>query len=364
MAEVTRTVTASAGSASYDVLIGSSILPAALARKELDAFERVAVFASARVYGLHSDYIDESLAVLGDRRMLILYDDSEENKNYARAGEFLEKFISMKMNRKSAVIGIGGGVTGDFAGFCAGVYMRGVPVMHVPTTLLAMVDSSLGGKVAVNLSVGKNIVGLFHQPSLVVSDVRFLETLPDSEFRNGLSEALKHALIGEPYTLGVLERNDLASIRKEGIVADLVAHSVAFKTGVVERDERENDLRAILNFGHTIGHAIESHLGFRGVSHGEAVAAGMSVKAEISRRLGFITDEEAEQVRAVIGRYGLMREQWGLDVDGIIGHMEYDKKNFGGAINFVLLKGLGKPFINQRIPVDLLKEVMMNVVGA
>ncbi len=363
MAEVTRIITASAGGASYDVLIGTSVLATAMARKELAAYERVAIIASARVYGLHRDYIEESLSVLGGRQFLLLYDDSEENKSYARAGEFLEKFIAMKMNRKSAVIGIGGGVTGDFAGFCAGVYMRGVPVVHVPTTLLAMVDSSLGGKVAVNLSVGKNIAGLFHQPRLVVSDVRFLETLTDGEFRNGLSEALKHALIGEPSTLRILEDNDLVSIRKNGRAAELVAHSAAFKTGVVERDERENDLRAILNFGHTIGHAIESYLGYRGVSHGEAVAAGMRITAEISRRLGFLSDTEAELVRALIGRYGLMRERWGLDVDSVIEHMEYDKKNFGGAINFVLLKGLGVPFINQQIPVVLLKEVMTEVAG-
>ncbi len=358
-----RAITASAGGSTYDVLIGSSVLPAALARKELAAFERVAVIVSSRVYGLHRDYLDGSLSVLGDRMALIRYDDSEENKSYGRAGEVLEKFIAAGMNRKSAVIGIGGGVTGDFAGFCAGVYMRGVPVVHVPTTLLAMVDSSLGGKVAVNLSVGKNIVGLFHQPRMVVSDVRFLETLPDGEFRNGLSEALKHALIGEPSTMGILERNDPASIRNESVAADLVAHSVLFKTGVVERDEKENDLRAILNFGHTIGHAIESHLGYRGVSHGEAVAAGMRVKAEISRRLGLLTDGEAGLVKGLIARYGLLRERWGLDADSVIGHMGYDKKNFGGVINFVLLKGLGRPFINQQIPVDLLKKVMTDLLG-
>lgn len=363
MGEMTRAITARAGAHSYDVLIGSSILPASLARPEMAGFERVAVVASSRVYGLHRDYIDESLSVLGDRCDLMLYEDSEENKSYGRAEEFLEKFIGGKMNRRSAVIGIGGGVTGDFAGFCAGLYMRGVPVVHVPTTLLAMVDSSLGGKVAVNLSVGKNIAGLFHQPRLVVSDVRFLGTLPDEEFRNGLSEALKHGLIGEDTTLGLLERNDPASIRDESAVADLVARSVSFKTGVVERDERESGLRAILNFGHTVGHAIESHLGYRGVSHGEAVAAGMRVTTEISRRLGFLSDEEAGRVRALIERYGLIRRRWGLDPDGVIGHMEYDKKNFAGAINFVLLKGLGRPLINQRIPPDLLKGVMKEILG-
>ncbi len=363
MAELTRTITAAAGGRSYDILIGNSILPVSLARKELGAFELVAVIASSRVYRLHRDYIDESLSVLGGRGRLLLYDDSEEDKSYARAGEFLEKFIGIKMNRRSAVIGIGGGVTGDFAGFCAGVYMRGIPVLHVPTTLLAMVDSSIGGKAAVNLSVGKNIAGIFHQPAMVVSDMRFLDTLPDSEFRNGLAEALKHALIGEASTLAMLERNDPQSIRKGDEAAGLVARSVSFKTDVVARDERENDLRAILNFGHTIGHAIESYLGYRGVSHGEAVAAGMRVKTEISRRLGFLTDVEASRARDIIDRYGLMRERWDLDMDGVIGHMEYDKKNFGGSINFVLLKGLGKPFINQRISIDLLKEVMKEIVG-
>ncbi len=363
MAEVTRTITASAGGASYDVVIGRSILPGSLSRNRVEAFEHVAVIASSRVYGLHRGYLDESLGALGEHARLLLFDDSEENKSYGRAETFLEKFIGEKLNRKSAVIAIGGGVTGDFAGYCAGVYMRGIPVIQVPTTLLAMVDSSIGGKVAVNLSVGKNIIGLFHQPRLVVSDVRFLETLPDEEFRNGLSEALKHALIGEGTTLELLEKNDLASIREGDAAAGLVARSVSFKTGIVERDERENDLRAILNFGHTIGHAIESYLGYRGVSHGEAVAAGMCIKTEISRRLGLLSETEAGRVQAVIDRYGLMRARWNLDVDSIIGHMEYDKKNFGGSINFVLLKGLGKPFINQQISAGLLKEVMTEILG-
>lgn len=360
---MSSTITASAGGASYDVVIGRSILPGALERRDLAGFERIAVIASSRVYGLHRPFLDESLARLGDRGRLLLYEDSEENKSYNRAGSFLEQFIENRMNRKSAVIAVGGGVVGDFAGYCAGVYMRGVPVVQVPTTLLAMVDSSIGGKVAVNLSVGKNIAGLFHQPRLVVSDTRFLETLPDEEYRNGLAEALKHALIGEPSTLGILEANDLASLRKGDATAGMVAHSVAFKTGVVERDERENGLRAILNFGHTIGHAVESFMGYRGVSHGEAVAAGMRIKTEISRRLGFLSDEEAGRVQEIIDRYGLMRQRWGLDVDRIIGHMEYDKKNFGGSVNFVLLKGLGKPFINQQIPAGLLKDVMTDIVG-
>jgi 3-dehydroquinate synthase len=357
-----RQIPASAGNASYDILIGSSILPESLRREELNRYENIAVVASSRVYDLHRDYIEESLDSLRDRCHLLRFDDREENKSYALAGQFLEQFLEMKLNRRSAVIGIGGGVTGDFAGYCAGVYMRGIPVAHVPTTLLAMVDSSVGGKTAVNLSVGKNIAGVFRQPRLVVSDMKFLRTLPDGEFRNGLSEVLKHALIGEKSTLAILEKNDFDSIRREDLLSELVALSAAFKSSIVERDELENDMRAILNFGHTIGHAIESFTGYRGISHGEAVAAGIRVKAEVSRRMGLLSGAEADRINAVIDAYGLMRKKWDIDINGIIEHMMYDKKNFGGSINFVLLKGVGKPNINQHIPPDLLLKVMKEIL--
>jgi 3-dehydroquinate synthase len=355
-------ISASAGYASYEILIGSSILPESLRREELSRHESLAVMISSRVYQLHRDYIDASLVAMRDRFHLLPFDDREENKSYALAGQFLERFLDCRLNRRSAVVGIGGGVTGDFAGYCAGVYMRGIPVVHVPTTLLAMVDSSIGGKTAVNLTVGKNIAGVFRQPSLVVSDVMFLKTLPEAEFRNGLTEVLKHALIGEKSTLAILEKNDFDSIRREDRLAELIALSAAFKAGVVERDELENDMRAILNFGHTIGHALESFTGYRGISHGEAVAAGIRIKAEVSRRMGLLSGAEAGRIGAVIDAYGLMRKTWDIDIDGVIKHMAYDKKNFGGAVNFVLLKGVGKPNINQHIPPDLLREVMRELL--
>jgi 3-dehydroquinate synthase len=357
-----RQIKAAAGGDTYEILIGGAILRESLRRDELSAFERIAVIAGSRVYELHRAYIEEALEGIQGRGHLLIFDDSEENKSYACAGQFLEKFLEIGLNRKSAVIGIGGGVVGDFTGYCAGLYMRGVPVVHVPTTLLAMVDSSVGGKAAVNLSVGKNIAGVFRQPRMVVSDTVFLGTLPDEEFRNGLSEALKHALIGEASTLGLLEGNTITTIRREDVTEQLVALSASFKVGVVEKDERERGLRAILNFGHTIGHAIESFMGYRGISHGEAVAMGMRVKMEAMRRLDLVSVSDAARVAAIIDRYGLAARKPGLDVDGIIGHMAYDKKNFGGSINFVLLDGPGKPRINQRIPVDLLKSVMKEIL--
>lgn len=358
-----HTVAATTASGAYDILVGTSILPEALSRGKFPADEPVACVVSSCVYDLHRDYIDGALSSLGDRLRVMIFDDSEENKNYTMAGRFLEQFIKAGLTRKSTVIGIGGGVVGDFAGFCAGVYMRGIPVIHVPTTLLAMVDSSIGGKMAVNLSVGKNIVGVFQQPSLVVSDIRFLGTLSDDEMKNGLTEALKHGILGDTATLEILKQNDPGSIRRDEQIAGLVALSAVYKSLVVEKDETESGLRAILNFGHTIGHALESYREYRGISHGGAVAAGMRIKIEICRRMGHVSDDEAGRVNRLIEAYGLMPDTGGLDIDRVIEHMAYDKKNFGGAVNFILLKGLGDPQINQRIPVEMLREVMSEVLA-
>jgi 3-dehydroquinate synthase len=353
-----HTIGASAGAASYEILIGNYFLHDAFRRREVTSAERIVFIISARIDELYGEYVRTALGDIRGRSFFLTMDDREENKSYIHAERFLEKFIAEKVNRKGIVIGIGGGVVGDFAGFCSGVYMRGIPVMHVPTTLLAMVDSSIGGKVAVNLTVGKNIVGLFHQPALVISDLRFLESLPEEELKNGIVESLKHGLIGDGATLELLEANDLRSIRNVEAISALVSLSARFKSAIVERDEKEAGLRSILNFGHTIGHAIESSMGYRGVSHGQAVAAGLRIKIEVSRRMGLLTDSEAGRVNALLKRYELIPKGLDLDFERVIRHMEFDKKNFNDEVNFVLLKGLGKPFINQRIPFDLLKQTM------
>ncbi len=360
---MTKSIRASAGDAEYDIMIGNSILSAAFHRGEIASFESIAVIVSSRVFGLHRDSIEGSMADLEGRCHLMMMDDREEMKMYEHAGRFLEQFLEKRLNRGSLVIGIGGGVTGDFAGYCAGVYMRGIPVVHVPTTLLAMVDSSIGGKSGVNLSAGKNIVGVFRQPALVAADTRFLDTLPDEELRNGLTEALKHGLIGDGGTLDILEKNDIRSIRQGDRISRLVFLSAAFKAGIVSGDEREKGMRAVLNFGHTVGHAIESSMGYRGVSHGAAVAVGIRVKVEVLRRLGRLSDDEAGRVVSIMESYGLMPASLDVDIEEICLHMEYDKKNSGGSINFVLLEGLGRPRVNQQIPADLLKEVMRDVLS-
>lgn len=358
------TITAKTGEKSYDIIIGEKILP----EVPLDEFraESIALVVSATVYNLHKQYIDDFQKRIENQIdvpvHLMQMDDGEENKNYLYAQQFLEEFIKKGLTRKSLVVGIGGGVVGDFAGYLASLFMRGIPVIHIPTTLLAMVDSSLGGKVAVNLSLGKNIVGAFHQPKIVISDVRFLSTLPDNEMRNGLCEAIKHGMIGEKETIDIFKNNNFDSITQPVVITRLIEKSVFFKTSVVEQDETEGGIRAILNFGHTVGHGIESLFEYRGISHGEAVAIGIKAEVIISNRKGMLSDQEVDLVSELLQRYELVRKDISYNPGEVIGHMKYDKKNSGGKINFVLLDGIGNPVMNQHVDVKMLVEVLSALI--
>jgi 3-dehydroquinate synthase len=287
--------------------------------------------------------------------------DGEQNKNYQYAEEFLNGLLLKGYSRQSAIIGIGGGVTGDFAGFIAALYMRGMPLVHIPTTLLAMVDSSIGGKTAVNLSAGKNIAGAFYQPELVISDIGFIKTLPENELKNGLTEVLKHGLIGQNDLLEILSGNNLNTIKEFDNLFNMVFLSAGFKAGIVGQDEREGGLRAILNFGHTAGHAIESLMELKGISHGEAVAIGIKIEIEISRRMGWLKDKEIDKINEIITKYNLIYNKYELNADGIIKHMKYDKKNAGGKIKFALLKGVGNPVFNQSVDEGLIREIIKEI---
>ena len=255
-----RKVKVAAGGKSYDVLIGRGVMDGPEIPELAARADRTGFVVSGRVMELHGGPV--TLAA-GNARIFPM-NDGEENKNYRYAEEFFNLLLKEGFSRRSLVVAVGGGVVGDFAGYCAAAFMRGIALAHVPTTLLAMVDSSIGGKVAVNIAAGKNIVGAFHQPSLVAADTRFLETLPDSELKNGIAETVKHALIGESRLMDMLRDNTLDSIKDPGIMEELIFLSAGFKARVVGEDERETGLRAILNFGHTVGHAIESLMEYRG----------------------------------------------------------------------------------------------------
>ena len=357
MAGYNECIEAKTGNSNYSIVIGESVLTTLKDIKIVQEADNVAVIVSKNVISLHENYINESISDIKNCELLIM-DDKEENKSYLYAEEFLANLIKLKFTRKSVIIAIGGGVVGDFAGYIASLYMRGIPIIQVPTTLLAMVDSSIGGKVAVNLSRGKNMVGAFHQPHKVLTDILFLNTLPQRELKNGLTEALKHGVIGDLETIDILEKNDLNTIVQKDTIIKLIARSVSFKTSVVERDEMEGGLRKILNFGHTIGHAIESYKEYKGILHGEAVAIGIFIKLEVMLNLGQFSEKEFERMKKIMDKYALLRFDLDIESEAVISHLIYDKKNFSGKINFVLVKGIGNPVFNQQIDQSTLLEIM------
>ncbi|HPI15864.1 MAG TPA: 3-dehydroquinate synthase [Spirochaetota bacterium] len=346
---------------SYDVVVGPGALRHAPEMRDLLGRDVCAMIVNETVQGLHGAYIRSCFEGLGEFRTHIM-PDGEEYKSFPQAERAFDWMLASGISRRSTVVGIGGGVTGDFSGFLAALFMRGIPIIHVPTTLLAMVDSSVGGKVAVNISAGKNIIGAFHQPALVVADIDFLGTLPDNELRNGLAEALKHAFIGENALFELFEKGDFDSIRKAESLMEIVYRSALFKSSVVERDEREGGLRAILNFGHTVGHAVESLLEYRGISHGQAVALGMAAELEISVRAGLLDRAHARRCTELLERYGLRIRRAGLDVDGLMAHMKYDKKTSLGRARFALLSGPGKPVYDREVLDDVVRAVLADTI--
>ncbi len=352
-----KIIHAGAGNSRYDIEIGESALGSLAGRIRSFSADHSAFVVSARVYEYHRNSLDRIIRDIPNAG-LFLARDRERDKNFRYAENFLNLFIDKGLNRKSVITGIGGGVIGDFAGFLAALYMRGLPVIHVPTTLLAMVDSSIGGKAAVNMSRGKNMAGAFHQPAHVCTDTSFLTTLPDREWRNGISEILKHGLIGENMTLEILEKNDLESIKKEKVISKLIYLSAAFKAGIAGEDEKEGGLRAVLNFGHTAGHAIESLMNYRRISHGEAVALGIRISIEISGRMKWLSSGEIGRINGIIDRYRLAGKGLKIDRNEVISHMSFDKKNFSNRINFVLLKKIGFPKYNITVKKEILKDAL------
>jgi 3-dehydroquinate synthase len=245
------------------------------------------------------------------------------------------------LDRGSAILALGGGVVGDLAGFVAAVLFRGVPFVNLPTTLLAQVDSSVGGKTGVNLPEGKNLIGVFHQPRLVVADVRTLGTLPDRDFRSGLAEVVKHAMIADGELFRFLETQaDAIERREPGVLQAMVARNCAIKAGVVEADEREGGGRALLNFGHTVGHALEAALTYGTITHGEAVARGMLVATEVSVRRGLCPREDADRLAGLLARFGLLSAALPA-FESLEKYIVTDKKRRDGVLQFVLTRGVG-----------------------
>ncbi|MBW2147655.1 MAG: 3-dehydroquinate synthase [Deltaproteobacteria bacterium] len=289
----------------------------------------------------------------------IIIPDGEAEKNLERVGWLCGEWLGAGLDRSSMVVALGGGVIGDLAGFAAATYLRGIGFVQVPTTLLAMVDAAIGGKTAVNHPMAKNIIGAFHQPLLVLEDLATLETLPERQWRDGLAEVVKTAIILDADLFLYLEQNaeDILRRRPES-VRHIVVTCAGHKARIVAEDETESGLRALLNYGHTLGHCIEALTGYEEWSHGEAVSAGMAAAARLARLLGLCGKEEAERQRALLESFGLPTRLPRLDPEALMRTLYHDKKTRDGKLRFVLSPAIGQARMLEGVEEDLIRKVL------
>ena len=351
------------GERSYQIAIGPALLADADLLARHVGGNKVAIVTNTTVAALYLERLRQPLAALGKEVISIILPDGEEYKNWASLMQIFDTLLAHKCDRKTTLVALGGGVIGDLTGYAAASYMRGVAFIQVPTTLLAQVDSSVGGKTGINHPLGKNMIGAFYQPRVVIADTSTLETLPARELSAGLAEVIKHGAIIDAAYFDWIEANMVKLMaRDKAALAYAIARSCEIKAEVVRKDEREGGLRAILNFGHTFGHAIEAGLGYGQWLHGEAVGCGMVMAAELSARLGLIDAGSVLRIRALVAAAGLPVAAPDLGTARWLELMQVDKKNEGGAIKFILLKGLGSPSISTAPP-ELLLATLAACVG-
>lgn len=301
--------------------------------------------------------------VLRKRFPVLLIPDGERAKSFSTLIRILNRVSELHLTRQSTLIALGGGVVGDVTGFAASIYMRGIAVVQVPTTLLAQVDSSIGGKTGVNFRVVKNLVGTFHQPSLVLSDAAALRTLPAREYSSGLYEALKYGIICDPELFETFASQiDRILKREPDAVEFLVARCAGIKGDIVSRDEREGDLRRVLNLGHTVGHGLETAAQFRGLKHGEAVGYGMIAALRISSSLGRMAENQAKRAESVIASIGRLPSLNGIKVKPVIDALQHDKKVRDGAVHFILPREIGRVEVRRDVPVELVRETVRALI--
>jgi 3-dehydroquinate synthase len=355
-----RTLTVPLGERSYPIHVGPGVLrDAGALLVPLLARPRVVVVSNPVVAGLWLAPLRTSLSAAGIASESILIPDGERHKAWGTLDDVVTRLLEQKAERSTTLVALGGGVVGDIAGFAAAIYQRGMPFVQVPTTLLAQVDSSVGGKTGINHALGKNMIGAFHQPRAVLIDTDCLRTLPDREFAAGLAEVIKYGAIRDRAFFDWLDAELAGLVARD---ADALVHAVTescrIKAEIVAADEREAGERALLNFGHTFGHAIEAGVGYGEWLHGEAVAAGMVLAAKLSERLGLIADADVARLRALLQRAGLPVEAPALGAARYLALMGHDKKVVGGSMRFVLLDALGSARVGSGIPDADLRAIL------
>jgi 3-dehydroquinate synthase len=339
-----KSLTVSLGQRSYPIVVGAGLLRDAALVQQHIAARKVLLVSNVTVAPLYADRVRQAL---GEREIVeAILPDGEQHKSLATAARVFDVMVANRLGRDAQVLALGGGVIGDLAGFVAACYQRGVDFIQVPTTLLADVDSSVGGKTAVNHPGGKNLIGAFHQPRAVIADTEVLQSLPERELQAGLAEVIKYGLICDTAFLRWLEDN-IARLRarEPAALADAVYRSCQIKANFVERDERETGDRALLNLGHTFGHAIEAATGYTEWLHGEAVGAGLLIAADMSCRLGHLSRVDVERVSDLLQRAGLRTVAPQIGAARALEYMRIDKKVQAGRVRLVLLRRLGEAFL-------------------
>ncbi len=359
-----KTVKVGLGEKSYDILIGYPLDEIGERLKKYTKGIKSLIVTNPTIAEYYLETMERGLQEAGFRVFVAQVPDGEKHKSQTEASRLYAKCVEYRLERESIIVGLGGGVIGDLAGYVAATFMRGLPIVQVPTTFLAQVDSSVGGKVAVNLPEGKNLVGAFYQPFLVYIDLAVLKTLPVEEMEAGMAEVIKYGIILDKNFFGYLEKK-IGKLRELDleVLERVVARCCELKAKVVEKDEREKGLRSILNFGHTLGHALEALTDYKKYKHGEAVAIGMVGACRIAEKMGMLKKEAGDRIEHLIGKAGLpVRIGVKLSVDDIIQVLSLDKKVRAGKVRFVLPERIGRVVVRNDVPEDILRDVVTGLM--
>ena len=349
---------------SYPIYIGNALLEQVDLLLPYLPQKRVAIVTNTTVAPLYLDQFRRALERHGICSVAIILPDGEDHKNWQTLNLIFDALLEQRCERKTTLIALGGGVIGDLTGFAAATYLRGVPFIQIPTTLLAQVDSSVGGKTGINHPLGKNLIGAFYQPRMVLTDSATLTTLPDRELRAGIAEVIKYGLIRDADFFMWLEQNIAGLItRNADILNKAICRSCEIKAEIVAADERESGVRALLNLGHTFGHAIENAMGYGVWLHGEAVAAGTIMAANLSKQLKFISESDFERICSILQKVGLPVSAPKLSPDDYLSLMKLDKKVEEGRIRFILLKRIGEAMMSHDIPASTLRETLLTCMA-
>jgi 3-dehydroquinate synthase len=364
---MTRSISVGLGDRAYEVMIGPGLIDAAGGHiAPVLKTGRTAVVTDETVAGLHGERLMASLEAAGLKATLVTIPPGESSKTFDGLEALLHDLLALKLDRGDMIIAFGGGVVGDLAGFAAAIYKRGIDFVQIPTTLLAQVDSSVGGKTAIDTPHGKNLVGAFHQPRLVLADLDVLASLSFREIKCGYAEVIKYGMLGDPGFFGWLEANALDVLMTDPeALTHAVARSVEMKAEIVAEDEREQGRRALLNLGHTFGHALETEVGFGDVLlHGEAVALGCAQAFRFSASQGLCSDADARRVEAALGDAGLpvrlaQVSNTAFEADALLRHMAQDKKAEGGRLTLILARRIGEAFVAKDVDPGALRDFLI-----